>query len=101
MTTSPANAAANRLCLAAAPAFASSKVTPGLQIADVVAAVVSDAFQHKELPPNQELLQAAVATGAIDVKCVFPDFSYVDSKRPAVQANQQRLWELIYRTIKK
>lgn len=87
--------------LAAAPAFASSKVTPGLQIADVVAAVVSDAFQNKELPPNQELLQAAVAAGAIDVKCVFPDFSYVDTKRPAVRTNQQRLWELIYRSIKK
>jgi hypothetical protein len=87
--------------LAAAPAFASSKVTPGLQIADVVASVVSDAFQHKELPPNQELLQAAVAVGAIDIKCVFPDSSYVDTTRPAVQANQQRLWELIYRSIKK
>ena len=72
-----------------------------MQIADVVASVVSDAFQHKELPLNQELLQAAVAVGAIDTKCIFPDFSYVDTKRPAVQANQQRLWELIYRSIEK
>lgn len=87
--------------LAAAPTFASSKVTPGLQIADVVAAVISDAFQHKDVLTNQDLLQEALAVGAIDERCIFPDFSYVDPKRPAVQANQQRLWELIHRSIKK
>ncbi len=87
--------------LAAAPTFASSKVTPGLQIADVVAAVISDAFQHKDVETNQELLQAALMVDAIDVKCVFPDLSYIDPKRHAAQANQQRLWKLIYRSIKK
>ena len=62
-----------RFPLAAAPTFASSKVTPGLQIADVVAAVISDAFQHKDLFKNQDLLQQALAAGAIDEKCIFPD----------------------------
>ena len=81
------------------PAFASSKLTPGLQIADVVAAIVSDAFQRKEIPANRDLLEDALAAGAIDEKCVFPDFGYIDPKRPNVQANQQHLWEIIYRSI--
>jgi len=88
-----------RFPLASIPAFASSKFTPGLQIADVVAAVISDAFQHKEIPANRDLLEAALAAGAIDEKCVFPDLGYIDPKRPNVRANQQHLWEIIYRSI--
>jgi hypothetical protein len=90
-----------RFPLAAVPTFASSEVTLGLQIADVVAAVISDAFQHKHLSTNQVLLREALSAGAIDEKCIFPDFSYVDPKHPAVRANQQLLWEIIYRSINK
>jgi hypothetical protein len=85
--------------LSSVPEFACSTITAGLQLADVLAAVVSNAFQTRELPESQELLMRAMEGGAIDGNCMFPDLDYVDPASEAVQANQQLLWALIARSI--
>lgn len=86
--------------LSCTPLFGSSKVTAGLQIADVVAAVVSDAFQHRDRPENQDLLIRANQAQAIDPNCIFPDLNYIDPKRPLVRANQALLWGIMDRAFR-
>lgn len=83
-----------RFALASIPQF---KLTPGLQIADVVAAVVSDAFQEPITDGNRALIKTAMVVGAIDQNCIFADSDYIDPSQPGTLANQALLWEIIRR----
>jgi hypothetical protein len=64
--------------LAAPIRFVSSKITPGLQLADVMAAFVGNLLTGRRGQARLKLLNEAWEKGAIDPSCVFPDLSYID-----------------------
>jgi hypothetical protein len=78
--------------------FGSSTSTPGLQIADVLAAVLSDAVQTRDKSESQNLLSRLAEIGALDGSCILPDTSYVDPKNRTVRLNSALLQEFFHRS---
>ena len=74
--------------------FASSKVTPGLQLADVMAAFISNLLTNPADGSSRELLKEATKHNAIDSGSVFPDHRYVDTNDPTAKLNLALLPEI-------
>jgi hypothetical protein len=74
--------------------FASSKVTPGLQLADVMAAFVSNLLVRRKRTVQRDLLVKARKAGAIDPGCMFPDESLIALKDPGAKKNLALLDEI-------
>ena len=62
--------------------FASSKITPGLQLADVMAAFVSKLLVERKSTAQRNLLVRAWNAGAVDPGCMFPDNSFISPDDP-------------------
>jgi hypothetical protein len=67
--------------------FASSKETPGLQLADVMAALVSELLEGRDNRPSDPLFKTAVTKDAIDPSSIFPDMKYIDLTDPRARLN--------------
>lgn len=65
--------------------FAPSKDTPGLQLADVMAAFVAKLLTGGIR--EKDLLLTALKKGAIDSSCMFADDSYIDPSDPTAKRN--------------
>lgn len=74
--------------------FAASATTPGLQLADVMAAFVSNILTNRTDPSLQVLLKEAVSVGAVDSGSVLPDHRYADPTNPDASLNLALLQEL-------
>jgi hypothetical protein len=74
--------------------FASSKVTPGLQLADVMAAFVSNLLVGRKRTTQRDLLVRAWKAGAIDPGCMFPNESLIAPNDPTVKKNLALLDEI-------
>jgi Protein of unknown function (DUF3800) len=74
--------------------FASSTITPGLQLADVMAAFVSNLLANRTDPSVHHLLKEAIKHGAIDSGSVFPEHKYVDPAEPQASLNLALLPEI-------
>ena len=74
--------------------FASSKDTPGLQLADVMAAFVTNLLTGRKREAQRDFLVRALKHGAIDPSCMFADDSYIDSADPTAKRNLALLDEI-------
>jgi len=74
--------------------FASSRVTPGLQLADVMAAFVSNLLVGRKRTAQRHLLVRAWNAGAIDPGCMFPDESFIAPNDPTAKRNLALLDEI-------
>jgi hypothetical protein len=74
--------------------FSSSKVTPGLQLADVMAAFVSNLLVGRKRTAQRDLLVRAWKAGAIDPGCMFPDESLIALNDPGAKKNLALLDEI-------
>lgn len=74
--------------------FASSKHTPGLQLADVMAAFVAKLLIGSIRKTQRDILVKALKKGAIDPSCMFADDSHIDPSHPTVKRNLALLDEI-------
>jgi hypothetical protein len=74
--------------------FASSKDTPGLQLADVLAAFVTNLLTGRNRKAQRDFLVKALKQGAIDPSCMFADDSYIDPADPTAKRNLALLDEI-------
>jgi Protein of unknown function (DUF3800) len=74
--------------------FASSKITPGLQLADVMAAFIAHLLTGRPGKVQGELLARAWEKEAIDPSCIFPDASYIDPADSFAKKNLALLNEI-------
>jgi hypothetical protein len=74
--------------------FASSKITPGLQLADVMAAFISHLLTGRPEKTRTELLKLAWEKKAVDPSCILPDSSYIDPNGSFAKKNLALLNEM-------
>jgi hypothetical protein len=74
--------------------FASSKDTPGLQLADVMAAFVTNLLTGRNRKAQRDFIERALKQGAIDPSCMFAEDSYIDATDPMAKRNLALLDEI-------
>lgn len=74
--------------------FASSKETAGLQLVDVMAALIADLMTKRRRGLNAPLLMKALQKGAIDPSCISPDHTCVEAGNPTAKRNLLLLDEI-------
>lgn len=79
-------------------ALVHSTVTPGIQIADVMATTAAFAFHKPQEPWYRELLKKLWEVDAIHGDCVLPEMDMADPKRSQPLVNYMVLLELVQRS---
>ena len=75
-----------------------SNVTPGIQLADVMATTAAFAFDNRQDPWCRVLLKELWEVGAMNGDCVLPEIEMVDPKKPQSVINYVVLLELVQRS---
>jgi hypothetical protein len=83
--------------LAEPMALVNSKATPGVQLADVIAATVCHALDARREDWSREVLGRLFAAEAIHDDCVYPDLEYVDLRKREACVNCVLLFEMVRR----